>query len=510
LAPFGVPAGAVAGNSLTVILRLLIVEGALKMIVVSKLLRCAAAVASLIVPGAAEAQRAAKFSDAAKAFVTADQPLILIRDARLLDGVHWKAVEHQDMLVRDGRIAAVGGRIDSPAGAKIIGAAGKTLMPGLVMVHEHLMLPVQSGDRPAFYASPYIPQVMLAYGTTTARTAGGFDLEGDLAIKRQISAGRIPGSDLDVSVYIEGPEHPAVNLPAIPDAAAARREVAYWAERGATSVKIFFDATPPVAEGAIAEAKARHMGVAGHLCATKAATAAAMGLETLEHGLLAAYDIVPGMDEKSCPALERQTAMLKQMGTLDPNGPEVAALLKILLAHKVAIDPTLSVREQFLCGPIAPPPARELALLARPAAATEGPAPCSIFKGLNLDIEKKGVAFQGATAVRYKLMGGTLLVGTDQWLVPGAGGPREMETMVAAGLTPVEVLQAATIDGARAIHRGDNVGSLEVGKRADFLLVDGRPDERISDIRKLSAVFKDGIGYDPQKLYDDAKGKIVN
>ena len=481
------------------------------MIVVSKLLRCAAAVASLIVPAAAEAQRAAKFSDAAKAFVTADQPLILIRDARLLDGVHWKAVEHQDMLVRDGRIAAVGGRIDPPAGAKVIDAAGKTLMPGLVMVHEHLYTPTEIGGRTLFYSDPYVPQVMLAYGTTTARTAGGFDMEGDVGIKRQIDQGKIPGADVDVSVYIEGPKDPYFStLPRLDDGAAAAREVAYWAGRGATSIKLYFDATPDVAAGAIAEAKKRHMGIAGHLCAMHAETAARMGLETLEHGVLAAYDLVPGADEKSCPSTQRQGDMLARMATLDANGPEVAALFKTLLEHKIAIDPTLASRQQYMCNPIVAPPPRELALLSRPGGVTESHIPCGHFAGYNAEVEKRGIAFQAATAVRYKRMGGTLLVGTDQWLVPGAGGPREMETMVAAGLTPVEVLQAATIDGATAIHRGDTVGSLEVRKRADFLLVDGRPDERISDIRKLSAVFKDGIGYDPQKLYDDAKGKIVN
>ena len=480
------------------------------MIVLSKLLRCAAAVACLIVPAAAEAQRAAKFSDATKAFVTVDQPVILIRDARLLDGIHWKAAEHQDMLVRDGRIAAVGGRIDPPAGAKVIDAAGKTLMPGLIMMHEHLYTPTQVGDRTLFYSDPYLPQVMLAYGTTTARTAGGFDMEGDLSIKRQIEQGKIPGSDLDVSVYIEGPEDPIATLPRIADAAAARREVAYWNERGATSIKLYFHATPMIVAAAIEEARKRGMGIAGHFCATYAATAADLGVETLEHGVVAAYDLVPGSDEKSCPTTLRQGALLKAMATLDANGPEVGALFKKLIAHKVAIDPTLAVREQYLCNPIAAPPPRELALLSRPAEVTESHIPCDHFAGFNAESEKKGIAFQAAADVRYKRMGGTLVVGTDQWLVPGAGGPREMETMVAAGLTPVEVLQAATIDGARAIHRGDNVGSLEVGKRADFLLVDGRPDERISDIRKLSAVFKDGIGYDPQKLYDDAKGKIVN
>jgi imidazolonepropionase-like amidohydrolase len=478
--------------------------------VASGWLRCVALFASLIVSAEAFAQRADNFSKTLKSFIVADQPVILVKNARLLDGVHWRPLDHQDMLVRNGRIAAIGGNIAPPAGAKVIDASGKTLMPGLVMVHEHLYTPTEIGDRALFYSDPYIPQVMLAYGTTTARTAGGFDMEGDLAIKRQIDQGKIPGSDLDVSVYIEGPKDPIATLPSIPDAAAARREVAYWNARGATSIKLYFHATPAVVATAIAEAKKRHMGIAGHLCATHAATAARLGLETLEHGVIASYDLVPGADEKSCPSTERQGAILKQMATLDPNGPEVGALFKTLLGHKVAITTTLATREQYLCNPIVPPPQRELALLSRPAAATESHIPCGHFPGLNADVEKKGIDFQAATDLRYHKMGGILLIGTDQWLVPGAGGPKEMETMVEAGLTPMEVLKAATIDGARAIHRGQNVGSLEVGKRADFLLVDGKPDENISDIRKLSAVFKDGVGYDPQKLYEDAKGKIVN
>jgi imidazolonepropionase-like amidohydrolase len=480
------------------------------MVAVARFVGCAAFALALLLSTEAAAQRADAFNKTVKAFVTADQRVILIKDARLLDGVHWQAAEHQDMLVRDGRIAAVGGTIAAPAGAKIIDAHGQTLMPGLITVHEHLMTAIQIGERPAFFANPYVPQAMLAYGTTTARTAGGVDLEGDLALKRQIDGGKIPGSDLDVSIYIEGPKDPIETLPSIADAAAARREVAYWADRGATSIKLFFDATPDVAAGAIAEAKARHMGIAGHLCGTHAATAARLGLETLEHGVIASYDLVPGADEKSCPKTQRQGEMLTQMAKLDPNGPEVGKLFATLLAHKVAITPTLAVREQYLCNPIVPPPARELALLSRPGAVTEAPISCTHFSGYSAAVEKKGIAFQAATAVRYHKMGGTLLVGTDQWLVSGAGGPKEMETLVAAGLTPMEVLKAATIDGARAIHRGDTVGSLEVGKRADFLLVDGKPDQNISDIRKLGAVFKNGIGYDPQKLYEDAKGKIFN
>ena len=211
----------------------------------------------------ANAQRADKFSDMHKAFVTADQPVILIRNSRLLDGLHWEPSEQQDMLVRDGRIAEIGRSLKAPSGAKIIEAGGKTLMPGMVMVHEHLMALVPLGKRRVVHTNPYVAQVMLAYGTTTARTAGGMDLEGDLRLKRQIEEGVAAGSDLDITIFIGGPHNTILTIDKLADAEAARREVAYWASHGATSIKLFFHTTPDVARGAIAEAKARKMGIAG-------------------------------------------------------------------------------------------------------------------------------------------------------------------------------------------------------------------------------------------------------
>jgi imidazolonepropionase-like amidohydrolase len=123
------------------------------MVAVARFVGCAAFALALLLSTEAAAQRADAFNKTVKAFVTADQRVILIKDARLLDGVHWQAAEHQDMLVRDGRIAAVGGTIAAPAGAKIIDAHGQTLMPGLITVHEHLMTAIQVGERPAFRKS---------------------------------------------------------------------------------------------------------------------------------------------------------------------------------------------------------------------------------------------------------------------------------------------------------------------------------------------------------------------
>jgi imidazolonepropionase-like amidohydrolase len=164
----------------------------------------------------------------------------------------------------------------------------------------------------------------------------------------------------------------------------------------------------------------------------------------------------------------------------------------------------MAARDEFLCAPSIPPADRELALLAK----FEGTAPAPCFAGINHAMELKGTAFQAATAVRYHRMGGMLIMGTDQGLVPGAMAPREFELMVAAGLAPSEVLVAATRNGAIKLKRDKEIGTLEVGKRADFLIVDGKPDVKISDIRKLTHVARDGIVYDPEKLYEDARGKL--
>lgn len=462
------------------------------------------ALASIAAP--VPAQRADKHSDDVKKLIVADQPKVLLRNVRLVDVAGGTVREGQSILIENGRITGVGPALQAPAGAKIIDGQGGTAVPGLVLMHEHLFSTVPVGKQVGFMANPYIPQVMLAYGVTTARTAGSFDLAGDLMLKRFIGQGRAAGPDLDVTLFVGGPR-PMYTLNTLTDAAGARREVAYWADRGATSIKLFFPTTPEVARGAMDEAKARRMSIAGHLCATHVATATKHGLETLEHGLWAAYDLVPEAKEGVCDTSMLQVAMFKRLAEAGQNDSQVSALLDLLLANGVAITPTLSVQAMHLCSPMTPPALREKLLLSRPEV-IEPLAPC--FPGLTAAMEKRASRFLAAAAKRYHEMGGTLLVGTDQGKVPGATAPEELEAMVAAGLKPLDVLKMATLNGARALRRDGEIGSIEVGKRADLLLVDGRPDEDISAMRRIKMVLKDGIGYDPEKLRGDAKGTILN
>ena len=107
--------------------------------------------------------------------------------------------------------------------------------------------------------------------------------------------------------------------------------------------------------------------------------------------------------------------------------------------------------------------------------------------------------------------GGLLLAGTDPTggggVIPGFSNQRAVELLVESGLTPLEAIKVATSNGATYLGR-TNVGSLSVGKQADLVVIDGDPSARIDDIRKVSMVFKEGIGYDPVKLIASVRGKV--
>jgi imidazolonepropionase-like amidohydrolase len=107
--------------------------------------------------------------------------------------------------------------------------------------------------------------------------------------------------------------------------------------------------------------------------------------------------------------------------------------------------------------------------------------------------------------------GGLLIAGPDPTgagdVVPGFGDQREIELLVEAGFTPVEAIKIATLNGASYMGKEKQIGSLAVGKNADLVVLKGDPSKQISDIENVEIVFKDGIGYDSQKLLDSVKGR---
>ena len=111
----------------------------------------------------------------------------------------------------------------------------------------------------------------------------------------------------------------------------------------------------------------------------------------------------------------------------------------------------------------------------------------------------------------FAAAGGLLIAGPDPTgagdVVPGFGDQREIELLVQAGFSPVEAIKIATLNGAIYLGRDKQIGSIAAGKNADMVVIKGDPTKRISDIEKVEIVFKDGIGYDSQKLLDSVRGR---
>ncbi len=218
-------------------------------------------------------------------------------------------------------------------------------------------------------------------------------------------------------------------------------------------------------------------------------------------------DFVPDKIADKTPSRKAQRESLLK---LDSEGPEATALIHHLVKKGVAITSTLTVFEVMIPGrPPLPnavldamlPEARDrfLRTWSRIASNPKSNMPALFKKGMEL--EKK-----------FFEAGGLLLVGTDPTgnggVVAGYANLRAIELLVEAGLTPLEAIQVATWNGARYLEVEDDLGTIGVGKIADLVVVDGDPASKIQDIRKIEIVFKDGIGYDSQKLFDSVKGTV--
>ncbi len=188
----------------------------------------------------------------------------------------------------------------------------------------------------------------------------------------------------------------------------------------------------------------------------------------------------------------------------------VQSLIRELVARKVAITSTLTVFETF--GPHRPPlPDRVLDVLTadariaylrrRARIADQGDTTWAVLL-------KKEMAFERAFAAA----GGRLLAGTDPTgyggVVAGFSNQREVELLVEAGFTPLEAIRIATQNGARYLGRDKQVGTVAPGKQADLIVVRGDPSHDIKDIENVEVVFKDGAGYDPEKLIGSVRGMV--
>jgi imidazolonepropionase-like amidohydrolase len=458
---------------------------------------------------AAEPARHPVLSDAVKEYVAFDAPVVALTHVRVVDGTGAPAREDQTIVLEGDAIRAIGDAASTkaPEGAKVLDLSGKTVMPGLVGMHDHLFFP--SGGAAIYHEMGYsFPRLYLACGVTTIRTTGSLEPYTDLEIKKRIDAGLAPGPHMDVTgPYLEGKGAFTPQMHQLTDAADAKKTVEFWADQGVTSFKAYMNITRDELKAAGDAAHARKIKVTGHLCSVGFLEAAALGIDDLEHGLVVDTELFPGKKPDVCPD---GGAALADLAKRDANDPGIRETIAALVAKKVAVTSTLPVFELLVGGrPTAEPrvlasmsaDARIAYLTARTRRVEDKKSLWPALFKLELDFERD-----------FFRAGGTLLAGLDPTgiggIVAGYGDQREVELLVEAGLTPLEAIKVATANGAAFLGGADRFGTLAPGRRADLVVVNGDPSKTIADVEKIELVFKDGVAYDPAKLVESVRGLV--
>jgi imidazolonepropionase-like amidohydrolase len=446
-----------------------------------------------------------QFSDTVRGFIKVDAPVVSLTNVRVIDGTGAPARAGQTIVIKGGSIAEMGdaARVRPPQGSTILDLAGRTVMPGLVMVHEHLYYPTGPGVYGQLGES--FIRLYLAGGVTTMRTGGNMNGFMDLKLKTLIDSGQRAGPAIDATApYLNGPNTFA-QLHELKGPDDARRQVAYWADEGATSFKAYMNIRRDELGAAIEEVHKRGLKITGHLCSVTYAEAADLGIDNLEHGFMASTDFVSDKQPDVCPGQGRSQ---QAVAALDEHGEPFKRLVKKLIDRHVALTSTLTVFETYTPGrPVPPgldvlvPQLREdfLQRHARTAANTQ-----SVYATLY----PKALVLERA----FVKAGGLLIAGTDPTggggVIPGYSNQRQLELLVEAGFTPLEAISIGTMNGARYLGREAKVGTIAAGKQADLVVVSGDPSANISDVRNVEIVFKQGVGFDPAKLIESVKGKV--
>jgi imidazolonepropionase-like amidohydrolase len=415
---------------------------------------------------------------------------LLIRNVRVVHG-DGRVTPRATVIVRGATIVQVeAAPLERPGPAeppsrRVIDAAGKTMIPGLIDAHVHV--------------DAWTPAVFLKYGVTTVR-----DLHNDAGVIFPMSREDSPARPRIITSgpLIDGYGSFWKNAVQVGTVGEARAAVRKQIDSGARVIKVYTLLQPALVSVIVAEARARGIPVAAHLGRTTAVQAAEAGVASIEH-LSGIADAASDEPERLLKAhddfLGGWTAFELEWRRVPFSQLEFVA--RQLIARGVVIVPTLALHEAFSR-------MADADLMRDPALADVPPTvlreswdPADImgrahWTGETLAQFKETLPILQRFVGLYARLGGKIAAGTDtpqQFVVPGASLHRELELYVGSGLSPALALRTATVNAATLLGIQDRVGVIEAGKAADFLLLDGDPLADIRNTRKIAVVVKDGV-----------------
>ena len=413
----------------------------------------------------------------------------LIRNARVFDSEKATLGPASDVLVRGGKIVSV-----SPAGKdktqaeNVVDAGGKVLLPGLFDMHGHM--------------GRWDGGLDLAAGVTTVRDMGNDNATLQQMIQ-EIKAGTLMSPDIVPAGFIEGEsKFSARNGFVIKNLDEAKKAVDWYAEHGYPQIKIYNSFPKDVLKDTVAYAHSKGLRVSGHVPAfLRAQDVVDSGFDEIQHinQLMLNFFVDDKTDTRT---LARFYLPAEKTDALDLDSQPVQDFIAGLAKKQIVIDPTLATFE-FL----------------HQRAGEMSPIVADVADHLPPDIQRGRRAAEmnipdDATASRYnrsysKMVefvgrayraGVPVVAGTDEMV--GFTLQHELDLYVKAGLTPAQVLQIATWNGAKYTRTLDQRGSVSPGKRADLVLIDGDPTANIGDIRKVALVIKGDTAYYPSEIHE--------
>ena len=429
---------------------------------------------------------------------------LLIRGGWLFDGISEARRRNSGILVQGGKIAGTDVPADEqrsmPASTLEL-ADSETILPGLIDLHAHYNLDLV--DKGRVEEVVYNGIVFLANGVTATWSAGEFYPERVIAQRDRIEAGKAVGPRMFASGPYFGGFRCEYQVRVAADECAAwpnditdkeiRDEVDRWARQGVVSIKIK-QATPGEAKIIIEQAHRNGLTTTGHLANYN-----------VEYDVSTRDAILMGMDR-----IEHQLTLALEPGGASP--AEVREIVGLMIEHQVYYDANLqmyggiNLRREHLAEMVWADEAKYFTPYAQKLLERRGPPPP--------ESDEAEFSQRMAELMALYEAGGEnlLIVGTDEpvytSLLPGFAYHRELLAMTYAGLPPVAVLKAATINGAAALGVADRLGSVEAGKFADLVVVRGNPLDDIKNARNIRFVVKDGVVHEPETLLKSAEGKI--
>jgi hypothetical protein len=456
-----------------------------------------------------------------------DRVTLAITHATVIDVATGRELADRNVVVRNGRIASVGIGAPPPD-ARIIDGRGKFVIPGLWDMHAHL------GN--AGVATNVFFPLQIANGVTGIRemTSDCYARPGceqSMTIdtvrdwQRGIAAGRIVGPRIITSSpMLDGPTPTWAYAVPVPDATAARAAVKTFKARGVDFLKIYSLLPRDAFFALAAEAKKEHLPFAGHVPITVSALEASnAGMASMEHG----HGLQEGCSSRdSSLRAEQQHLISELIGAKEHNllvepiyveqahtafksydAGQCRALYRAFARNHTAQVPTLVLLDSWAHEHdprrLRDPRYRYVPELLRNSWEAFADAPQADVPNSRVVRAERLRWIQQAVGDMQRA-GVMILAGTEEggasFIYPGFAIHDELQLLVRSGLTPLQALQAATVNPARFLHATDSLGTVSVGKRADLLLLDADPLVDIANTKTLRAVIADGRLFDRSRI----------